>query len=123
MLSHNLMLIDVPMKKYEDVPQLVHKFLDVIRLPKSADNKYVCQRISPKTDVKSTQPTPIIIKFYNRKHSDLVLHNYFCKTKAQNYSEYKSIGLGNSVTRIYFNESLSSKALKIFTKYSMATAA
>lgn len=115
MLSHNLMLINVPMNKSENVADLVHKFLIVIGLPKLTESKYECHRISSKTDAKSNQPPPIVIKFYNRKHSDQVLHSYFSKIKAKSYPDYKSLGLGNSVARIYLNESLSSKALKIFT--------
>lgn len=114
-VAQNLLLINVPVIKDENVSALVYKFCDLIGMPNPPVNSFNCYRVATKTK-NSQHPAPILIKFNNINQRNEMFSSYLENLKGSHPPNALMMGLSSDPMRIYLNENLTSDAFKLFTR-------
>lgn len=114
----NLMLINVPFQKDENIFEIVSKFCSIIRKPISTNSGISCFRVTSKRNQNPNDrqhPAPILIKFNNINQRNEIFTAYLESLKGDNPPNFINMGISVDPVRIYLNENLTNDSYKLFT--------
>lgn len=108
---HNIEIHGVDLKKDENLPEVVERIGQMLKLPIEKGSIEAVHRLKPN---KSNRPIPIIVRFSNRKYSDAWLKRK--STGLQNSNLFQN----GSLTKIYINENLTATNKELYWGARMA---
>lgn len=113
MNSHNLLLINIPEMKNENLVSIIIKLSVELGMVNGINIK--CHRLRSRNNSRQNHPSPILIKFDDFSQRNTMFNLYLARIRMKNFPSCKMLDLSCD-TRFYLNECLSSNTYKIFLK-------